>query len=259
MEEDKDKAIAKSNAEKAEASRKARRQDEDGITWSEHEYRIQELEEIYSDRIQVLEKSLSNARRESAEARSIAEDRQKQIEASDRQLQYLRSYLKSLRYHVELGGTSAEVQKKKLTVQGTEPVGKEVETTTTKPKKQDEIIINLKQFEKFTDHMKNSWAETLVADKILHVNQWDEKKNQWEPPNGGFIRPLPKGLPMSFKPRRVWAYFSSGSTHLLDCWFSVALWCKVVCGTVISPAQPVKVCFHFIKNCGNMLIESGSW
>jgi len=74
----------------------------------------------------------------------------------------------------------------------------EVPKPTPKPKKQDEIIINLKELERYTDHMKNSWAETVVAGKILYVNQWDEKNNQWERPNG-FIKALPK----SSKPTRV--------------------------------------------------------
>lgn len=62
---------------------------------------------------------------------------------------------------------------------------------TPKPKKQDEIIINLRELEKYTDHMKNSWAETLVAGQVLYVNCWDEKKSQWERPDG-FIKTLPK-------------------------------------------------------------------
>jgi len=62
---------------------------------------------------------------------------------------------------------------------------------TEEKKKPDDIIISEKKFEKYTDHMKNSWAETIVAGKILYVNQWDEKKNQWEKPVGGFIKSLP--------------------------------------------------------------------
>lgn len=74
----------------------------------------------------------------------------------------------------------------------------EVPKPTPKPKKQDEIVINLKELAKYTDHMKNSWAETVVAGKILYVNCWDEKKNQWERPDG-YIKAIPK----SSKPPRV--------------------------------------------------------
>jgi len=65
-----------------------------------------------------------------------------------------------------------------------------------KKPKSDEVVMQLKEFEKYIDHMKNSWTETLVAGKILYVNAWDEKKlNTWERPSSGFIKTLPKPAP----------------------------------------------------------------
>jgi hypothetical protein len=63
---------------------------------------------------------------------------------------------------------------------------------TLKPKKkQDEVVINLKELEKLTYHLKNSWEETFVAGEILYVNCWDQKRNQWERPSG-YIKAPPK-------------------------------------------------------------------
>jgi len=64
-----------------------------------------------------------------------------------------------------------------------------------KKPKSDEVVMQLKEFEKYIDHMKKSWTETLVAGNILYVNAWDEKLNTWERPSWGFIKSLPKPVP----------------------------------------------------------------
>lgn len=74
----------------------------------------------------------------------------------------------------------------------------EVPKPATTPKKQDEVVMNLKELQKYTDHMKNSWEETMYDGHILYVNCWDQKKNQWSRPDG-FI----KALPRSSRPSRV--------------------------------------------------------
>ena len=73
------------------------------------------------------------------------------------------------------------------------PAEKKVEIPKPAPakKKQDEIVISIKELEKYTHQMKNSWMETVVSGQILYVNCWDEKKNQWERPSG-FIKEVPK-------------------------------------------------------------------
>jgi hypothetical protein len=70
---------------------------------------------------------------------------------------------------------------------------------TKKPKKSDDVLIQLKELAKYTDHMKNSWMETRVAGKILYVNCWDEKKNTWERPSSGFIQALPITMSEDFR------------------------------------------------------------
>jgi hypothetical protein len=62
--------------------------------------------------------------------------------------------------------------------------------TTPKLKKTDEAIVSLKELEKLLGHMKNSWEERNVAGSVLYVNCFDDKKRQWERPNG-FIKSLP--------------------------------------------------------------------
>lgn len=69
-----------------------------------------------------------------------------------------------------------------------------------KPKKADDVVIQLKELERYTEHMKNCWAETIVTGKILYVNQYDERKNTWEKPIGGFIKTLPVPPPSSRRP-----------------------------------------------------------
>jgi len=77
------------------------------------------------------------------------------------------------------------------------PAEKKVEKKSEIPKpapmkkKHDDVVISIKELEKYTDLMKNSWMETVVTGKILYVNCWDEKRNQWERPSG-FIKELPK-------------------------------------------------------------------
>ncbi|KAF4630476.1 hypothetical protein G7Y89_g7661 [Cudoniella acicularis] len=61
-----------------------------------------------------------------------------------------------------------------------------------KPKpKTDEAIISLKELDYLINHMKNSWVEKSVAGKSLYVNVFDDKKTQWEKPEG-FIKALPR-------------------------------------------------------------------
>jgi len=67
----------------------------------------------------------------------------------------------------------------------------EVKKPEPPKRKPDEVTINLKELQKLTEHIKNSWKETLVAEEILYVNCWDEREQQWERPNG-FIKKLPK-------------------------------------------------------------------
>jgi hypothetical protein len=65
--------------------------------------------------------------------------------------------------------------------------------------KTDEVVISLKELDHLLEHMKNSWVEKSVAGKVLYVNCFDDKRSQWEKPEG-FIRPLPV---KTTKPTRV--------------------------------------------------------
>lgn len=58
--------------------------------------------------------------------------------------------------------------------------------------KDDEVMIKMKDLNRYMDQMKSSWYETIVAGKLLYVNCWDEKKTQWERPKGAYVRGLPK-------------------------------------------------------------------
>jgi hypothetical protein len=72
-----------------------------------------------------------------------------------------------------------------------------------KPKlKTDEVIVSLKELDILMQHMKSSWVETLVAGKILYVNAFDDKKIQWEKPDG-FIKALPR-VPKPTTSRPTW-------------------------------------------------------
>ena len=64
---------------------------------------------------------------------------------------------------------------------------KKAEPKSPKP---TEVLVNAKEWDRVTEHMKNSWMETLVSGKILYVNCFDEKRNTWEKPKG-FIQTLP--------------------------------------------------------------------
>jgi hypothetical protein len=56
-------------------------------------------------------------------------------------------------------------------------------------------------------HLKDSWEEELVGNRVLYVNCYDRTKTQWERPNG-FIKPLSRSVGVP-----VWA--PSGSTMAL--------------------------------------------
>lgn len=64
-----------------------------------------------------------------------------------------------------------------------------------KPKKSNEIVVSMKEWDRQMDHLKNSWSESLVSGRILYVNAFDESKNTWEMPRGGFIKTLPVAIP----------------------------------------------------------------
>jgi len=64
-----------------------------------------------------------------------------------------------------------------------------------KAKKVDEVIISIKEWDRYMEHLKNSWSESLVSGRILYVNAFDESKNTWELPRGGFIKTLPVAIP----------------------------------------------------------------
>lgn len=92
------------------------------------------------------------------------------------------------------------------------------------PKKQDEIVIQLKDLERYTDHMKNSWEEKWVAGEVLYVNCFDTSQEQWERPEG-FIKSLPKSTKPTTKvptweqyARRRRAPSSSGTWDSRDGW-----------------------------------------
>ena len=64
-----------------------------------------------------------------------------------------------------------------------------------KPKKPTEIVVSIKEWDRYMDHLKNSWSESLVSGRILYVNAFDESKNTWDMPRSGFIKTLPVTIP----------------------------------------------------------------
>ena len=64
-----------------------------------------------------------------------------------------------------------------------------------KPKKSNEIVVSMKEWDRQMEHLKNSWSESLVSGRILYVNAFDESKNTWDMPRGGFIKTLPVAIP----------------------------------------------------------------
>jgi len=73
-----------------------------------------------------------------------------------------------------------------------------------KPKpKADEVIILSKDLDILMQHMKNSWIETSVAGEIFYVNAFDDKKTQWERPNG-FIKASPRAVPKPTTRHPTW-------------------------------------------------------
>ncbi|KAH6663371.1 hypothetical protein B0J14DRAFT_276883 [Halenospora varia] len=75
---------------------------------------------------------------------------------------------------------------------------------TPKPTpKTGEAIISLKELDILIKHMKNSWTEMAVSGtgKILYVNAFDDKIQQWEKPEG-YIKKLPRSTKPA-KPART--------------------------------------------------------
>jgi len=64
-----------------------------------------------------------------------------------------------------------------------------------KPRKSTEIAVSIKEWDRYIEHLKNSWSESLVSGRILYVNAFDESKNTWDMPRGGFIKTLPVAIP----------------------------------------------------------------
>jgi hypothetical protein len=57
---------------------------------------------------------------------------------------------------------------------------------------EDEAVISLQELGVLVQHLKNSWIEKNVNGRILYVNCFDDKVSQWDMPEGGFIRSLPR-------------------------------------------------------------------
>jgi hypothetical protein len=57
--------------------------------------------------------------------------------------------------------------------------------------KPEEVVVSMKELDRFLDHMKNSWVEKIVAGKVLYVNCFDDK-SQWEKPSTGYVKATPK-------------------------------------------------------------------
>ncbi|TVY85084.1 hypothetical protein LSUE1_G001468 [Lachnellula suecica] len=86
-----------------------------------------------------------------------------------------------------------------------ESLGQEIEHSklkvpkpTTTPKqpqkptlKADQVIVSLKELDTLVQHMKSCWVEKSVEGKSYYVNAFDEKKRQWDRPEG-FIKLLPR-------------------------------------------------------------------
>lgn len=86
------------------------------------------------------------------------------------------------------------------------PEKKEEKKEEKKSKKTDEIVISIKEWDRYVEHLKNSWSESLVSGRILYVNAFDESRNTWDLPRGGFIKtlpiPVPKPTTRPFEERR---------------------------------------------------------
>jgi hypothetical protein len=74
---------------------------------------------------------------------------------------------------------------------------KPVQKPTHKP---EEVVISMKELDRFLDHMKNSWVEKIVAGKVLYVNCFDDKKSQWEKPSTGYVKTTPRPSRPSMTP-----------------------------------------------------------
>jgi hypothetical protein len=88
------------------------------------------------------------------------------------------------------------------------PAKQEQPKTKPIPHKADEVVISLKELDHLLEHMKNSWVEKNVAGQILYVNAFDDRKSQWEKPDG-FIKALPKPT----KPQKAPVWEEEKPTH----------------------------------------------
>lgn len=62
---------------------------------------------------------------------------------------------------------------------------------STRPNvKTDEVTVSLKELDILIKHMKSSWVETKASGRTLYVNAFDDKRTQWEKPDG-FLRRAP--------------------------------------------------------------------
>ncbi|TVY40685.1 hypothetical protein LOCC1_G007685 [Lachnellula occidentalis] len=69
--------------------------------------------------------------------------------------------------------------------------------------KADEVVILSKELDVLMQHLKSSWIETSVAGEIFYVNAFDDKKRQWERPNG-FIKAPHRTVPKPTTHQQTW-------------------------------------------------------
>ncbi|KAG9245471.1 hypothetical protein BJ878DRAFT_541235 [Calycina marina] len=81
-----------------------------------------------------------------------------------------------------------------------EPVEEKAEEKKKKERKQkkaDEIVVSIKEWDRYIEHLKNSWSESWLAGRILYINAFEESQNTWDRPRRGFIKTLPVAVPKS--------------------------------------------------------------
>lgn len=63
---------------------------------------------------------------------------------------------------------------------------------TPTPRKTDEITISLRDYDRFLEHMKNSWEEVIVGGRHLYINAHDPNIRQWDMPANAYVKSCPR-------------------------------------------------------------------